>query len=72
MVGRLFQGLGGGSMIAIAYVGIASLFPSRLYAPPVGFDFGGVGQFGLAGPTIGGWFAERLARRLGLAGQAGV
>ncbi|MED5364884.1 MAG: MFS transporter, partial [Pseudomonadota bacterium] len=30
VVGRLFQGLGGGSMIAIAYVGIASLFPSRL------------------------------------------
>ena len=75
VVGRLFQGLGGGSMIAIAYVGIASLFPSRL-TPRLWALISAVwGSSALAGPMIGGWFAEADMWRgafWAFASQAGV
>ncbi len=58
LVGRLFQGLGGGGLMAMAFVAVSSLFPRRLTARAMGAigTLWGVSAF--IGPLVGGLFVE--------------
>jgi len=56
--GRLFQGLGGGAMVAIAYVAVGQLFPDRYWPKLLAIMSGIWGASALCGPLIGGVFAS--------------
>jgi len=58
LVGRIFQGLGGGFLVALVLVGVNDIFPSRM-APRVLAVVSVVwGSSAFIGPLIGGVFAE--------------
>ena len=64
VAGRLLQGIGGGTMIAIAFVGVLALFPER-FSPRLWAVISTVwGSASLCGPLIGGWFADAETWRL--------
>lgn len=65
LVGRLFQGLGGGGLLALSFVAVGTLFPRRL----VGRAMGAIGSLwgvsAFMGPLIGGLFVEHATWRGG-------
>ena len=56
--GRLVQGLGGGAMLALSYVGVSQLFPERLWTRVLAIVSGVWGVSSLVGPLVGGIFAS--------------
>lgn len=56
--GRLVQGLGGGAMLALSYVGISQLFPEQLWPRVLALVSGVWGVSALVGPLVGGAFAS--------------
>ena len=58
LVGRLVQGLGGGAMLALSYVGVSQLFPERLWTRVLALVSGLWGVSSLFGPLVGGVFAS--------------
>lgn len=56
--GRLIQGLGGGAMLALTFVGIEGLFPPRLTGPVMAVISVVWGASAFVGPLIGGVFAH--------------
>lgn len=58
LVGRLFQGLGGGGLMALAFVSVSALFPRRLTARVMGAIATLWGTSAFIGPLVGGLFVE--------------
>ena len=58
LVGRLFQGLGGGGLMAMAFVAVSTLFPRRLTARALGAISTLWGVSAFIGPLVGGLFVE--------------
>ncbi|MZR29751.1 MFS transporter [Sneathiella litorea] len=58
LVGRLFQGLGGGGLMAMAFVSVSTLFPRRLTARAMGAISTLWGVSAFIGPLVGGLFVE--------------
>lgn len=58
LVGRLVQGLGGGAMLALSYVGVSLLFPAPLWPRVLAIVAGVWGVSALVGPLVGGAFAQ--------------
>jgi MFS family permease len=57
LVGRLVQGLGGGAMLALSYVGVSQIFPEHLWTRVLAIVSGVWGVSSLFGPLVGGVFA---------------
>lgn len=73
LAGRVFQGIGGGGLVAMGFVAIGVIFPRRYTARAMAAvsTFWGVSAF--LGPLIGGFFVEFATWRWGFAffgGQA--
>ena len=73
LAGRVFQGLGGGGLVAMGFVAVGVIFPRRYTARAMAAvsTFWGVSAF--LGPLIGGFFVEFATWRWGFAffgGQA--
>ncbi|WP_298921134.1 MFS transporter [uncultured Roseobacter sp.] len=73
LAGRVFQGMGGGGLVAMAFVAVGVIFPRRYTARAMAAvsTFWGVSAF--LGPLIGGFFVEFATWRWGFAffgGQA--
>lgn len=58
LLGRLVQGFGGGSMLALSYVGVSQLFPAELWPRVLAIVAGVWGVSSLVGPLVGGAFAS--------------
>ena len=58
LAGRLIQGIGGGMMIALTYVATQAMFPERLWTRLMAIVSAIWGASSLAGPLIGGLFAQ--------------
>lgn len=58
LVGRAFQGLGGGILFALSYALIRVVFPENLWSRAMGIVSGMWGIATLCGPAIGGIFAQ--------------
>lgn len=58
LAGRLLQGLGGGALVALCHIGISVAFPERLWARAYAVVALVWGFSALAGPLVGGLFAE--------------
>ncbi|WP_417519617.1 MFS transporter [Minwuia sp.] len=58
LAGRLMQGLGGGAMLALTFVGIEGLFPARLTGAVMAVISAVWGASAFCGPLIGGIFAH--------------
>ncbi|UWR23224.1 MFS transporter [Sulfitobacter sp. S190] len=56
--GRVFQGLGGGGLMAMAFVALTLLFPARLHARVIGAVSTVWAASAFMGPLIGGLFVE--------------
>lgn len=67
LTGRVFQGLGGGGLVAMSFVAIGMIFPRRYAARAMATvsTFWGVSAF--LGPLIGGFFVEFSTWRWGFA-----
>ncbi len=61
LLGRLVQGIGGGGLVAIAFIGIGALFPERLMPRAMATVSAIWGVFGFLGPLIGALFAQLLS-----------
>jgi MFS family permease len=73
LAGRLLQGLGGGGLLALSFVGVERLFPARLMPRLLGVISAVWGVSSFMGPLVGGLFAEAGLWRGGFwafAGQA--
>ncbi|MEC9434112.1 MAG: MFS transporter [Pseudomonadota bacterium] len=73
LAGRLMEGLGGGGLMALAFVAVGKLFPPRLTARALAVVSTLWGASALLGPLTGGLFVEYASWRWGLwafAGQA--
>ena len=58
LAGRLAQGLGGGGLVAISFVGVVRLFPRELVPRAVAALSLVWGVSAFSGPLVGGLFAE--------------
>ncbi len=58
LVARLVQGLGGGAMLALSYVGVSLLFPEQLWPRVLALVAGVWGVSSLVGPLVGGALAS--------------
>jgi len=75
LAGRLLQGFGGGGLMALSFVSVSRLFPSRLMARVMGALSTVWAASAFMGPLIGGLFVELATWRLGFwafAAQAAV
>ena len=54
--GRLLQGMGGGGLVSIAFIGASTLFPKKLWVRIIAVISGIWGVSSLCGPLIGGYF----------------
>ena len=61
LVGRLFQGLGGGGLVAMSFVAIGTLFPSHLMPRAMAIISAIWGTSAFLGPLIGALFVEHLS-----------
>jgi len=62
--GRLLQGIGGGGLIAISFIGIGSLFPAQLMPRAMGAVSAVWGVSAFLGPLIGAFFVQYLSWQL--------
>ena len=58
IVGRLLQGMGGGGLVSIAFIGASTLFPKKLWVRTIAVISGVWGVSSLCGPLIGGYFVS--------------
>ena len=58
LAGRLLQGIGGGAMMALCHIGIATYFPDRLWTRAYAAVSLVWGVSALTGPLVGGFFAH--------------
>lgn len=58
LAGRVLQGLGGGAMLALTFVGLEGLFPPKLTGPVMAVISSVWGASAFCGPLIGGIFAH--------------
>ncbi len=58
LAGRLLQGIGGGALVALCHIGVATSFPQRLWARAYAVVALVWGVSALVGPLVGGLFAE--------------
>ena len=58
IVGRLLQGMGGGGLVSIAFVGASTLFPRKLWVRIIAAISGVWGVSSMCGPLIGGYFVS--------------
>jgi MFS family permease len=65
LIGRLMQGCGGGSLVALAFVAMEHQFPTRVAVRLLAVISTVWGVSAFAGPLIGGFFAALGAWRLG-------
>lgn len=65
LFGRLFQGVGGGGLTALAFIAVATLFPARLTPRVLGIISVLWGASAFLGPLIGGLFVEYSTWRMG-------
>lgn len=65
LAGRLFQGFGGGGLMALSFVSVGLLFPRRLIARAMGVVSTIWAVSAFLGPLIGGLFVELASWRLG-------
>ncbi len=54
--GRLLQGMGGGGLVSLAFIGASTLFPKKLWVRIIAVISGVWGTSSLCGPLIGGYF----------------
>ncbi len=64
LAGRVVQGLGAGTLSALSFTMVRVLFPERLWAPALSIVSAAWGVATLAGPAVGGVFAEHHAWRM--------
>ena len=64
VLGRLLQGIGGGGLIAISFIGIGTLFPAQMMPRAMAAVSAVWGTSAFLGPLIGALFVERLSWRL--------
>ncbi|HIF9249340.1 TPA: MDR family MFS transporter [Photobacterium damselae] len=60
ILGRILQGLGGGGLIALAFTVIADSIPARVVGKYQGYISIVYAVSSIAGPLLGGYFAEHL------------
>jgi MFS family permease len=65
LIGRLLQGCGGGSLVALAFVAMEHLFPTRIAVRLLAIISTVWGVAAFTGPLIGGFFAALGEWRLG-------
>ena len=58
---RAIQGLGGGSLMALAFVAVGDLFPPADRGKYQGFVAGVFGMSSVIGPTLGGFITDTLS-----------
>ncbi|MEC9068623.1 MAG: MFS transporter, partial [SAR324 cluster bacterium] len=58
IVGRLLQGMGGGGLVSIAFVGASTMFPKKLWVRIIAAISGVWGVSSMCGPLIGGYFVS--------------
>lgn len=58
IIGRLLQGMGGGGLVSIAFIGASTLFPKKLWVRIIAVISGVWGSSALCGPLIGGYFVS--------------
>ena len=58
ILGRLLQGMGGGGLVSLAFIGASTLFPPRLWVRVIAVISGVWGVSALCGPLIGGYFVS--------------
>ncbi len=61
MLGRFVQGVGGGGLIAMSFIGIGALFPEHLMPRAMATVSAIWGGFAFLGPLIGALFAQHLS-----------
>lgn len=61
LLGRLLQGIGGGGLIAISFIAVGALFPSRLFPRVMAAVSAIWGVSAFLGPLIGALFVQQLS-----------
>ncbi len=61
VIGRLFQGIGGGALVAISFIGIGVFFPERLMPKAMAVVSAIWGALAFMGPLIGALFVQHLS-----------
>ena len=58
ILGRLLQGMGGGGLVSLAFIGASTLFPQKLWVRIIAVISAVWGVSSLCGPLIGGYFVN--------------
>jgi len=65
LIGRALQGIGGGCLVAMSFVGLSTIFPKRLIPRAMAIVSTLWGTSAFLGPMIGGFFVEYADWRTG-------